>query len=144
MSNTKPTQDESLRIEPVTLDEVPQIARLWYDIFSMPEMRRLFPDTPGLRQWWDDANRYDLLNKPGQKYLKAVDENGKMAGYAKWDFALEQRGDRFPPWHAESDREACDAFFGGLEKERLRLVGGKKHYCMSCLKFPPIEPPSQF
>lgn len=144
MSNTKPTQDESLRIEPVTLDDVPQITRLWYDIFSMPEMRRLFPDTPGLRQWWDDANRYDLLNKPGQKYLKAVDENGKMAGYAKWDFALEQRGDRFPPWHAESDREACDAFFGGLEKERLRLVGGKKHYCMSCLKFPPIEPPSQF
>lgn len=121
----------SLHIEPVTLADIPHITELWYTVFSTPEMLRLFPDTPGLRQWWGDANRHDLLHKPGQKYLKAVDdESGVMVAYAKWDLALDQRGDRFPPWHAESDRPACQAFFGGLDEERVKLVGGRRHYCM--------------
>lgn len=135
MSTTKPSRDNSLRTEPVTLDDIPQITQLWYNVFSMPEMRALFPDTPGLRQWWDDTNRHDLLHKPGQKYLKVVDENGQMAAYAKWDLAPEERGRRFPPWHADSDRKSCDAFFGGMEKERLRLLGGRKHYCRFLLMF---------
>lgn len=125
----------SLRIEPVTLDDIPQITQLWYKVFNMPEMQRLFPDTPGLRQWWDNANRHDLLHKPGQKYVKVADETGRVVAYAKWDLAIEERGDRFPPWHADSDRLACDAFFGGLEKDRVRLMEGKKHYCMACLCF---------
>lgn len=129
MASTETAEVIPLRIEPVTLEDIPQITELWYNIFSMPEMRALFPDTPGLRQWWDDTNRHDLLNKPGQKYLKVVDENGKMAAYAKWDLDLDRRGDRFPPWHPDSDSKACDAFFGGMEVARLKLVGGRKHYC---------------
>lgn len=126
----------SIHMEPVTLADIPHITELWYAVFSTPEMLRLFPDTPGLRQWWSDANRHDLLHKPGQHYVKAVDDDtGKMVAYAKWDLAVDQRGDRFPPWHAESDRPACDAFFGGLDKERVRLVGGRRHYCRPPVSF---------
>lgn len=128
------TPDEStstaLHIEPIILDDIPQITELWYTVFGTPEMLHLFPDTPGLRQWWDGANRHDLQHKPAQKYLKAVDESGKMVAYAKWDLAVQERGERFPPWHAESDQEACERFFGGLDEGRERLVVGRKCYCM--------------
>lgn len=102
-------------------------------------MRHLFPDTSSVRQWWDDANRHDLLHKPFQKYLKVVDpelveEDGrsKLVAYAKWDMAVDfqQRGSRFPLWHADMPGQDCDAFFARLDSERLKIMGDKSHICM--------------
>lgn len=43
----------------------------------------------------------------------------------------DERGARFPPWHGDMPGQDCDAFFGGLEKSRRRVMGDKKHYCKS-------------
>jgi hypothetical protein len=97
------------------------------------------PDTPGVRQWMTEANLYDMQQKPYQKYIKIVDPTTKdvtgqprLAAYAKWDLSMpDQRGPRFPPWHADQPSQDCNAFFGKLEDDRKRVMGDRKHYCMT-------------
>ncbi|KAH8815539.1 acyl-CoA N-acyltransferase [Xylogone sp. PMI_703] len=121
----------TLRLEPATLEDIPAITELWYLAFA-EMMSAFFPDTPGVRKWWDEANTSDMINKPYQKYMKVVDtaSDGKLIAYAKWDFAtVEERGPRFPPWHEDMPGEKVTNFFAGLETERKRLVGhGKNCY----------------
>lgn len=127
----------ALKLEPVTLEDCPAITELWFAAFTDPEMRRIWPDTPGVRQWWTDANRNDLINKPFQKYVKVVDpestdEQGRprIVAYAKWDLSmLPDRGRRWPPWHEDQPGDECTAFLAGIDQDRLRVMGDQKHYC---------------
>ena len=129
----------TLVLEPATLDDAPAITELWFAVFTDKGMQHLFPDTPNMRKWWDEANRHDMIHKPFQKYIKIVDPNTldktgrpRLAAYAKWDTAMvDERGRRFPPWDAETPAPDADAFFDGLESERKRVMGDEKHYCRS-------------
>ncbi|KOS41871.1 hypothetical protein ACN38_g7252 [Penicillium nordicum] len=130
-----------LVLELATIEDLPAITELWFTVFNDPGMRRLFPDTPGTRDWFTAANRTDMLTKPYQKYLKVIDPDTKdaqgqarIAAYAKWDLAMpDERGPRFPPWHGDMPSPDCDAFFGGLEDNRRRVMGDKKHYYLDML-----------
>ncbi len=127
----------ALKLELATLEDVPALTDLWFAAFTDPDMRRLWPDTPGVRKWWDDANRNDMLNKPFQRYIKVVDPEStddqgraRIAAFAKWDLAMpHERGRRYPPWHDDMPAHVCDAFFQKEECERQRVMGDKKHYC---------------
>lgn len=119
-------------LEPVTLEDVPAITRLWYTAFSIPINLCMFPDTPAVRAWWDEANRRDLVHNLLRKLIKVVDvaKPEFVIAYAKWDLDPSESGERFPPWHEESDRETCERLFDGLSEERKSFFGGQKHYCM--------------
>ncbi|OGM51085.1 hypothetical protein ABOM_000373 [Aspergillus bombycis] len=106
-----------LRLEHATLEDIPELIDVWYNAFNTPEMLAIWPNTPGVRQWWDEANRHDMLHKPQEKYLKVVDtRNGRIAAYAKWSLeTAEERGPRFPPWHPDMNPERNDAFIGNME-----------------------------
>lgn len=131
----------TLRLEIATLDDVPALTELWFAAFTDPGMRRLWPDTPGVRKWWDDANRNDILNKPFQRYVKIIDPEStdargraRIVAFAKWDLAMpEERGRRYPPWHKDMPAQDCDAFFQREESERRRVMGDQKHYCARSL-----------
>jgi NAD-dependent oxidoreductase involved in siderophore biosynthesis len=132
------TAFSTLRLEPVTEDDIQALSSLWYAAFTDPGFRKLFPDTPAVRQWWDDANRADLRKKPFQKYLKVVDtaSKNKIIAYAKWDLSTaEQRGERFPPFPAEGDQELLEKFFGTMENERKRVLGDRLNYCMYLYRY---------
>lgn len=120
-----------LTIQPVTLTDVPALSQLWYTAFSIPVNLRMFPDTPAIRAWWDEANRRDLLHNPFRKYLKVVDPAAPdfVVAYAKWDLDPSESGERFPPWHEESDQEACEHLFAILDETRKDFLGSRKHYC---------------
>lgn len=126
------TSSSTLRVEHATVSDVEELTDIWYASFGS-SLGNMFPDTPAVRQWWNDAHRDDILNKPFQHYLKVIDtaSDGKIIAYAKWDFSVPaERGSRFPPWHEECDKELCSRLFDALETERERLLGGKKNYCM--------------
>lgn len=131
-NDTKPTT--TLKLEPVTPDDISDITNLWYAAFGTPEMLRIFPDTPGVRRWWDEANRNDLLHKPAtRRYLKVVDTaaDNRLVAYGKWVLAgVDEDGSRFPPWPADCDARLCDDFFGAMARERKRLLGERKNWCM--------------
>jgi hypothetical protein len=121
----------TFEIKVVEPEDIPTITELWYNAFSIPQNLKMFPDTPGVRQWWDEAHRQDILHSPQRRYLKVVDITlpGFIVAYAKWDVNPQQSGQRFPPWHEESDRKACNELFGTLVKERNKLFGDKQFYC---------------
>ncbi|KAF6796489.1 GNAT family [Colletotrichum sojae] len=130
------SSSNSLRLEEVTLEDVPQLTEVWFAAFTDPSLRRLWPDTPGVRRWWDEANRHDILRKPFQRYVKVVDPTApddrgrpRIAAFAKWDMSMpEDRGRRYPPWHEDMPGDVCDEFMQREERERRRVMGDEKHY----------------
>lgn len=124
-----------LVVQPVTPADIPAITSLWYEGFGTSSILTLMPDTPGIRQWWNDANLHDLLYRPTARYWKVVDDatpEGPIVAYAKWDMeSAEDRGNRFPPWHWEMDSAGCSNFFGGLERQRQAIFQGQNNYCIS-------------
>lgn len=122
-----------LTIQAVALEDIPALSQLWYTAFSIPVNLRMFPDTPGIREWWDKANRHDLLHNPYRKYFEIVDPGMPdfLVGYAKWDLDPSASGEKFPPWHEDSDQEACEHLFSIVSENRKDFFGDRKHYCMS-------------
>ncbi|KAJ5732628.1 hypothetical protein N7493_004109 [Penicillium malachiteum] len=124
-----------LTLKPVTVDDIPSLSELWYTSFSIPVNLRMFPKTPGVRDWWDNANRHDLLHNPHRKYLKIVDSSACdfLVAYAKWDLDPLESGERFPAWHEESDHELCDLVFTDGCEKREEYMNGRKHYYLDML-----------
>ncbi|KAF4973201.1 hypothetical protein FSARC_453 [Fusarium sarcochroum] len=141
IESAKSTTKVYLKLEEATLEDVPVLTEVWFAAFTDPGMRRLWPDTPGVRKWWDDANRDDLLHKPFHRYVKVVDPetidaNGRprIAAFAKWDTSMPaERGRRYPPWAEDMPSQVCDEFFAREEEERLRVMGEQKHYYLDTL-----------
>ncbi|RAH48589.1 GNAT family N-acetyltransferase [Aspergillus brunneoviolaceus CBS 621.78] len=139
-----PIPTPPLQLHPVTDPDLPSLTHLFYAGFTTPTDRQMFPDTPGLRAWWAAANRQDLEQKAGVRYLKVVDPGLGPAGaaaaaapdadghaaendtsiiaYGKWDLDPGHRGARFPEWHADSDAALCERFFGGCERVRREVM----------------------
>ncbi|KAJ6108243.1 acetyltransferase [Penicillium sp. IBT 18751x] len=126
----------TLKLEPLTIEDNSALTDLWFAAFSDPILRRVFPNTPGVRKWLENANAHDLLNKPYQRYIKVVDTASKdaegrprIAAYAKWDLSMpDERGRRYPPWHEEMPAELCEAFFMKEEANRKRVMGDTRHF----------------
>ncbi|PYH89581.1 acyl-CoA N-acyltransferase [Aspergillus ellipticus CBS 707.79] len=124
-----------LKLEVATVDDVPELTRLWYNAFSIPTMLAIWPDTPGVRQWWDEATLHDLRHRPCEQYLKVVDpQTGRIAAFARWSLqTVEARGPRWPAWHPDQDPAAADAFLQTLEENRARFVGGRENFYLDML-----------
>ncbi|KAF5669901.1 hypothetical protein FCIRC_9086 [Fusarium circinatum] len=135
------TARKSLRLEQVTLDDVPVLTEVWFAAFTDPGIRRIWPDTPAVRNWWTQGNRHDLTHKPFQRYVKVVDPDSKdangrprIAAFAKWDTSMPcERGRRYPPWTEDQPGQVCDDFIAKEEAERLRVMGDQKHYYLDTL-----------
>lgn len=127
-----------LKLELVTVEDSSSLVDLWFAAFSDPGSRRLFPNTPGVRKWLEDAICQDLLQRPFQLYRKIVDPGSKdvngqprIAAYAKWDLSKpEERGPRYPPWHDDMPKELCEPFVSRGENNRKRVMGDLRHICM--------------
>jgi hypothetical protein len=129
------TSSTTLTLGPATLDDVPALTEIWFAAFTDPSLRYYWPDTPLVRQWWDEANAHDMRHKSETaRYVKVVDAStGRIAAFAKWDLAMPaERGRRYPPWCADQPSEECDRFFEREEKERIRVMGDERHYCGCC------------
>lgn len=122
------------KIEPVTLEDIPALTELWYTAFSIKENLQMFPNTPGVRQWWNEANSA-ALEKPDMRMLKVIDMQSpdRIVAYAKWNLAAHKYGARYPPWHEDSDQELCAKLFGLTQEYRERVLGSQEHYCRSLL-----------
>ena len=136
------THEPRLKLELATPADLPAIRAVWYECFPDPILMKMFPNTPSVHKWWDDANSFDMANKASAKYLVVKDHseegNGKVVGYAKWSVPVgEERlkpEERFPAWPVEGDWGLLDRFFGNLAKERKEFMSDRQYYC-GCLIF---------
>lgn len=128
----------SFNLEIATIDDVSAMVSLWFAAFTQAEIKRLFPDTPAMREWHEQWHRGDMETKDFQTYVKVVDnaekdEQGKsrLIAFGKWDLATpEERGRRFPVWCTDSPSEECQGLIDRLEGERERVMENVRHYCM--------------
>ncbi|KFY15947.1 hypothetical protein V492_01664 [Pseudogymnoascus sp. VKM F-4246] len=126
----------TLVLEPATAEDIPALIEVWFAAFTQPTIKKLLPDTPGMREWHRDWHVGNFQTKPNVKYLKVVDTESKdeqgrprIAAFATWDTAMaEERGHRFPPWHPDCPQQECEDFINGLEAERKRVMGDLKNY----------------
>ncbi|KAH6685432.1 acetyltransferase [Plectosphaerella plurivora] len=134
-------QNVRLSVEPALLEDVPTLVELWYASFADSSLLKFWPDTPGLRAWWEGAHSHDIANKPFQRYVKMVDPatldaqgRPRIAAWVKWDLSMpEERGARYPPWHEETPAELIDKHMETLENGRVRVMGTQKHYYLATL-----------
>jgi len=139
----KPSHKSVLELGPVTLEDLPQVRAVWYAAFESPFIMRLWPNTPSVHKWWDDANSSSILHDPTARYMKvtdlaADDGKGKIIAYAKWnaprrDPTKKGYGDRFPPYPQDGDVEGLSTFFGHLTGEREKFMGDRPHYYLDML-----------
>ncbi|KAF2502489.1 acyl-CoA N-acyltransferase [Lophium mytilinum] len=130
------TTPNPLKLLPATVDDASEITNLWFAAFTDPEFPQIIPDTPSVRKWLEDANFNDMTKKPFQRYLKVIDTESKdsqgrprIAAFAKWDLSMpDERGQRYPPWHADMLGQLCDEFFKREEENRKRVMGDTKHF----------------
>lgn len=133
----------SLVLELATPEDVPAITEVWFASFTQPIIGEIFPNTPGMHQWHRDWHMKDI-QKSNCRYLRVVDTESKdeqgrprLVAFGKWDLAMpDERGRRFPIWHADSPYQQCEDFIAELEQSRKRVMGDEKHYCTN-------EPPSK-
>ncbi len=140
MSSSQPpriTHTPNLQLSLATPEDIEEIRNIWYACFPEPFVRKMFPEVPSVRRWWDDHNLDDMLNKPGTRYLivKDVSKEGgsRGVGYSKWSVpvgdAILKPENRFPPWCVDGDVKLADLFFGTIAKARKELMGDNQYYC---------------
>ncbi|CAI7668115.1 unnamed protein product [Penicillium palitans] len=130
----------SLVLELAAPEDVPAITEVWFASFTQPIIGEIFPNTPGMHQWHRDWHMKDI-QKSNCRYLRVVDTESKdeqgrprLVAFGKWDLAMpDERGRRFPIWHADSPYQQCEDFIAELEQSRKRVMGDEKHYYLDTL-----------
>ena len=123
-------------LEPFSEADIPAAVSLLFASFHDTEVRKLFTDTPGARQWWHDTMCNDLLQKQNQTYLKVM-EKGKMIAFSKWDMSrFDENTSPYLPWHPDMNSEAWEQFLIYIMRERKRVMGSRRHYCERSLSLP--------
>ncbi|KAF2253765.1 acyl-CoA N-acyltransferase [Trematosphaeria pertusa] len=98
------------------------------------------PDSPDRR-----VNNLINMRKddPSARYLKAVkDETGEMTAFAKWHIydtpeAAELARERPINIGPGMNKEACEAFFGGMAMKKKEIMGTKRHLYLHMLHTDP-------
>lgn len=93
----------------------------------------LWPDKPIYRQWLDDAWSLGLNNPTDRTFVVEDTENdNQIVAFSRW---MVPRNDgnqerKWPELSAdEYDMDVCGSFFGGMEENRVELMGKRPHWC---------------
>ncbi|PYH35144.1 GNAT family N-acetyltransferase [Aspergillus neoniger CBS 115656] len=137
-SHQKPQQDD-LRIIPATPSDSPAIADVFLHAFSDPFSRRMFPITEDVRSFWVDQFKHEIEQSratatPRTAFLKVTaGEEGTVAAFAKWWYPVPEevtsdgeKNQTKTVWPPSSDADLCERFFGLMNSEKKRVMGGRK------------------
>ncbi|PWY88339.1 acyl-CoA N-acyltransferase [Aspergillus heteromorphus CBS 117.55] len=132
-----PNHRSRLTVSPALPSDSTALTDTFLAAFSDDFNRRLFPPTPDVRSWWVEQFRRDIElaggRDPSCAVLKVVDEDGVIAGFAKWQFPVPVSasndghgagvGDEEKvAWPPSSDSELCERFFGDIHAEKGRVM----------------------
>jgi hypothetical protein len=83
------THEPNLVLSEAPRADLPGICDDFYVGFTDEVMARMFPDTPGLRKWWEQTNGNDMANRASDHFLVMRDmaAHGRIVAYAKWQCA---------------------------------------------------------
>jgi len=138
-----------LSLLPCTLSDVPTIKKIYFATFTDPVARTVFPpESAKVQEWWSSALTEELRDE-GSRFLKVVahdaaevepDTEGVMIAFGKWNVPndkddLQAKAVELPEWPLAGDetvKRVADAFFGGLARGRVKVLGAENvmgHWC---------------
>jgi hypothetical protein len=111
------TSPNKLILEPATPDDIPTMIDIWFAAFTDPTMQRLWPDTSGVREWWEDANRREIVTTctQGGSDCKAV-RRGVREAVGNEGCARSRRGVCHESRKTKRSEVACDGVLPCLWK----------------------------
>ena len=122
----------TLKFLPADVEDIPKLIDVLYAAF---DMEFVLPDTPKGREWWHNMMHNDFKDSETQPmvYIKVVDTaTGQIVAFASWLWGdtIKTRKERYPPFVDDMNVSAVEAFFGGMDANRQRIMGEKPHYGM--------------
>ncbi|KAL4988103.1 acyl-CoA N-acyltransferase [Aspergillus falconensis] len=137
-------------LQPALPEDAPRIAEIYFSAFTNTLSQRLMPrtkeaeafQTANFKKSAEEAQAG--LGKDMIKILAtAPDQQPVIAGFALWKFYSgtsdsDDQGEKEKvEWPSSSDRELCESFFSGVERERKTAIGDQPHYCLHMLAVDP-------
>ncbi|KAL4975541.1 acyl-CoA N-acyltransferase [Aspergillus desertorum] len=135
-------------LQPALPEDAARITEIYFSAFTNALSQRLMPrskeaeafQTAKLRKSAEEAQcgqETDMIKivatAPAQKPV--------IVGFALWKFysgtSDPENGREKVEWPASSDRELCESFFSGVERERKTAIGDQPHYCLHLLAVDP-------
>ena len=121
-------------IRPATKDDVKSMTEVFFNSFNQPFWQYFISDSPGNRQWWDEAWEMGIDNPTDQSFVVEDTKNGnRVVAFSRW-MVPQQDGNLERKWpemkEDEWDMEVVENFFGGMEQNRHELMGSRPHWSM--------------
>ncbi|KAK6337858.1 hypothetical protein TWF696_001336 [Orbilia brochopaga] len=122
-------------IRPATLNDVEALTQLWIDSFNPSHKfwEVATPDIPATRRWLSEmwANGIKAgTSKIVTHVVEDLQKDKKLVAYSRFSPPQEDGSQELPipEWPAEWDYEVSDALWGGMERNRLYVMGKKPHW----------------
>ena len=132
---TSVPSSSTLKFLPADVEDIPKLIDVWYAALDLGDM---IPDTPKVREWYHNMFHNDFKDSETQPmvYLKVVDTaTGQIVAFANWLWGdtIKPWKNRYPPLVDDMNVSAAEAFFGGVDANRQRIMGEKPYYRMCLL-----------
>ena len=110
---------------------------LWYVLmkqgFNAPFWQYTWPDKTTSRQWLDQAWSLGLDNPTDRTFVvKDTENDNRIVAFSRW-MVPQNDGNQERKWPDinadEYDMDVLGAFFGGMEENRVELMGKRPHWC---------------
>ena len=120
-------------LTPAQLSDVPALINVYMRAFTQPISLATFPRVPSVHSWWEARIAKAFEIEPGARFIMVTNAEDEIIAFAKWVVPVpggeSDVAEALPEWPEGSDRKLCDAFYGGLARERKRIMGNRSHYC---------------
>ncbi|KAL6232789.1 hypothetical protein BDW75DRAFT_216798 [Aspergillus navahoensis] len=136
-------------LQPVLPEDAARITEIYFSAFTNTLSQRIMPRTKEAEAF-QTANfkksAEEAQSGQGKDMIKvlatAPDQAPVIAGFALWKFysgtsdSAQEEKEKVE-WPSSSDRELCESFFSGVERERKTAIGDQPHYCLQMLAVDP-------
>ncbi|EMC95807.1 hypothetical protein BAUCODRAFT_24807 [Baudoinia panamericana UAMH 10762] len=120
------------RIRGAEVEDVPAMTDVFFHSFNAPFWRYFIADNPVNRKWWDDSWTMGIQNPTDRSFVvEDTDKSNRIVAFSRWMIPqADGKLDRlWPELPGEWDQGVAGAFFGGMEENRVELMGKRPHWC---------------
>lgn len=125
--------DLRFKVRPVIKDDIPAITDVFFHSFNARFWQYFIPDKPAFRRWWNEAWALGVDNPTDRTFVvEDTAQANRIVAFSRW-MVPQPDGNQERKWpemeECEWDMEVAGAFFGGMESNRLEMMGKRPHWC---------------
>ena|ERR1700753_2302054 len=116
-------------------EDIPQLVDVYFTTFKSPFVRKLKPDIPPIREWYQKSLDNDM-EEPHNRIYKIVDDqeelvqgSDKIIAFAKWSSPrTESEQEKSFDWPSDGDVELFKEVIAIIKEKQQKIMGDKKFW----------------